>query len=345
MRNIYLYTPLCDQGLSYDAKVIEQICVENNINPIITYRNKRKIIWECNFIPIRRPHKIIKSDDIFFCFERFPKRYLPKILEKTDYSFLMLNYEYYKTEENQYHKLFNKIFCKSKIALNGCKSDGLNNIIYLQWILSDFPILAPSKCKDKIKVLFNGGTGGLQDRRNFESIIYLIKNYHDCDVEFTLKFTSKIRRWTKKILKKNMKFIKSDNRIKLIQENYNREQYQNLLNDNDINLAPSKFEGFGLTLLEALHARVPTITINNSPMNEIVSHNENGLCISAEEVDKIQNQPIYEIDRQEFVKEFSRLVKKPSEIYTMKLNTTLCLEKNRTIFFKTINKVFNSFEK
>ena len=142
-----------------------------------------------------------------------------------------------------------------------------------------------------------------------------------------------------------MKFIKSDNRIKLIQENYNREQYQNLLSDNDINLAPSKFEGFGLTLLEALHARVPTITINNSPMNEIVSHNENGLCISAEEVDKIQNQPIYEIDRQEFVKEFSRLVKKPSEIYTMKLNTTLCLEKNRTIFFKTINKVFNSFEK
>ena len=29
MKNIYLYTPWCEQGLSYDAKVIEEICSNN----------------------------------------------------------------------------------------------------------------------------------------------------------------------------------------------------------------------------------------------------------------------------------------------------------------------------
>ena len=123
MRNIYLYTPWCEQGLSYDARVIEKICLDNNIKPLITYRNKRKIKWECEFISIRKIHKIINSDDIFFCFERFPKKYIKKILTQTNNSYLMLNYEYYLTEENNYHQLFKKVFCKSKIALYGCKKD------------------------------------------------------------------------------------------------------------------------------------------------------------------------------------------------------------------------------
>jgi len=341
MRNIYLYTPWCEQGLSYDARVIEKICLDNNIKPLITYRNKRKIKWECEFISIRKIHKIINSDDIFFCFERFPKKYIKKILTQTNNSYLMLNYEYYLTEENNYHQLFKKVFCKSKIALYGCKKDGLQNLIYLPWILWDFPILKPKKCNKKINVLFNGGTGGLRDRRNFESVIYLIKNYTDDDVVFTLKFTSKIRRWTKKILKKNMNLIKSDSRIILISENYDRKQYQELLNKNDINLAPSKFEGFGLTLLEALHARVPTITIDNSPMNEIIAHRENGICISSNEIDKIQNQPIYEVNKEEFVIEFSKLIKKPNRINEMKKNTGLYIEKKRNHFINTMTEILS----
>ncbi|MBC8300206.1 MAG: glycosyltransferase [Candidatus Cloacimonetes bacterium] len=342
MRNIFLYTPWCEQGLSYDAKVIEKICLNNNITPFITYRNKRKINWDCNFISIRKIHKIISTNDIFFCFERFPKRHLKKILNKINHSYLMINYEYYLSEENSYHKLFTKIFCKSKIAFHGCKNDGLQNLIYLPWILWNFPILQPNKCNKIVNVLFNGGTGGLNDRRNFESIIYLIKNYTGNDVIFTLKFTSKIRRWTKKILKKNMNLIKLDDRIILICENYDRNQYQKLLNENDINLAPSKFEGFGLTLLEALHSRIPTITINNSPMNEIITNGENGICVSANEVGKIQKQPIYEINKKEFIFEFSKLIKNPDRINEMKSNTALYIEKNRGHFINTIIKTFNS---
>ena len=342
MRKAFLYTPWCEQGLSYDAKVIENICLKNKIKHFITYRNKRKIKWDCKFISVRKISKIITHNDIFFCFERFPKWYLKKIINKTNHSYLMINYEYYNPEENNYHKLFKKIFCKSKIAFQGCMEDGLNNSTYLPWILWNFPILQPTKCNKIVNVLFNGGTGGFKDRRNFESIIYLIKNYSQDNVRFTLKFTSKIRRWTKKILQKNIHLINSDDRIILICENYNRKQYQELLNKNDINLAPSKFEGFGLTLLEALYSRIPTITINNSPMNEIIQHNENGLCISATEIDKIRKQPICEINKKEFLIEFSKLILQPNKINKMKVKTSLYIENNKKNFINTITSIFNS---
>ena len=342
MKNIYLYTPWCEQGLSYDAKVIEEICSNNNIRPFITYRTKRKIQWACDFIPLRKIHTLINKDDIFFCFERFPNKYLSRILEKTEHSYLMLNYEYYTSDDNDYHMLFNKIFCKSKIAFEGCKEDGLNNLKYLPWILWNFPIAQPSPLGENIKVIFNGGTGGFQDRRNFASIIDLLKNYSDDDVEFILKFTSDIRRWTKKIINKNLDFIKCDKRTQLICSDLNRSQYQSFLIGNDINLAPSKFEGFGLTLLEALHSRIPTITSDCSPMNEIIHHDVNGLCIAAREVGKIRKQPICEINREKFIQEFSRLVKDRDKLYKMKKNTNLFIQKNRKNLIDYFTKLFKT---
>ena len=70
-RKIFLYTPWCEQGLSYDAKAIEKIALENSLEPIITYQKKRKIIWDCTFIPTNKLIDHIAEDDIFFCFERF----------------------------------------------------------------------------------------------------------------------------------------------------------------------------------------------------------------------------------------------------------------------------------
>ena len=70
-RYIYLYTPWREQGLSYDAKVIENIALECELIPIITYRTKRKIEWDCDYIPIKKVAKKIKPEDIFFSFEVF----------------------------------------------------------------------------------------------------------------------------------------------------------------------------------------------------------------------------------------------------------------------------------
>ena len=73
---------------------------------------------------------------------------------------------------------------------------------------------------------------------------------------------SKIKRWSNRILNKNIKSLKKDSRVEIIIQNYDRNDYKQFIKSFDINLAPSKFEGYGLTLLEAMYARVPTITID-----------------------------------------------------------------------------------
>ena len=92
---IYLYTPWREQGLSYDAKVIEHIALQHGFQSIITYRTKRKIEWNCDYIPIKKVAKEITSKDIFFSFEVLPKNNLHDISLKTQKLFHMVNYEFY----------------------------------------------------------------------------------------------------------------------------------------------------------------------------------------------------------------------------------------------------------
>ena len=196
---IYLYTPWREQGLSYDAKVIEQIALQYGFQSIITYRTKRKIEWNCDYIPIKKVAKKITSKDIFFSFEVLPKNNLHDISLKTQKLFHMVNYEFYDKNLFPLHQLYKQIFCKSLIGYDGCKNDGLNNIVYMPWILYNFPVydFKPFSSNKIIKVLFNGGSGGYRERRNLEAIMELIKNYPGDDISFTIKLTKSIQRWTK----------------------------------------------------------------------------------------------------------------------------------------------------
>ena len=332
MRKIYLYTPWCEQGLSYDAKAIEKIALENKLEPIITFDKKRKIQWDCIFEKINRVPLIINENDYFFCFERIPHKYIQTISNRTKNIYLMINYEYYDKEFYNDYILFKKIFCKSKYAYKKCIEDGLTNAKYMPWILWNFPISNLKENEDIIKVVFNGGTGGYKDRRNLSAVINLFKDYKETNVHLTIKLTNDLRRWTKKILKNNLSFIKSDDRITLIQDTMNRFEYIDFLKQFDLNLCPSKYEGFGLTLLEGLHSRLASITINQSPMNEIVIHNENGLCVENHVIDKIRNQAIFDINREEFYLKFKKLVNNPEKMMEMKKNTKNLIHKNEIYF-------------
>ena len=234
---IYLYTPWRDQGLSYDAKVIENIALNNGYISIITYRTKRKIEWECDFIPINEVADKISSFDIFFSFEVFPDKYLYKISKRTNQLFHMVNYEYYDKVLLPYHQMFKSIFCKSLIGFEGCKNDGLNNAVHMPWILHDFPLYDYTQLSSSniIQVIFNGGTGGYRERRNLKSIIERIDNYPDEDVQFTIKLTTKLQRWTNKVLKQNNKYLLKDKRVKLVQEDFSRSEYIEFLLKNMMN--------------------------------------------------------------------------------------------------------------
>ena len=63
-RKIILYTPWMELGLSYDAKAVYDIAIKNNLEVYISYRTKRKIKWDCNFIPVNKISEFINENDM-----------------------------------------------------------------------------------------------------------------------------------------------------------------------------------------------------------------------------------------------------------------------------------------
>jgi glycosyltransferase involved in cell wall biosynthesis len=72
-----------------------------------------------------------------------------------------------------------------------------------------------------------------------------------------------------------------DSRIHLVIGDMSANDHFALLKSCNVCLAPSRWEGLGLHLFEALENGMPTITTNAPPMNEMVSHDVDGLLIPA----------------------------------------------------------------
>jgi len=69
--------------------------------------------------------------------------------------------------------------------------------------------------------------------------------------------------------------------VSVVYQVHAREELSELLAEADAVLYPSRWEGFGLSMMEALHAGVPVLATDGWPMDEIVEDNVNGLLLKA----------------------------------------------------------------
>lgn len=74
------------------------------------------------------------------------------------------------------------------------------------------------------------------------------------------------------------KLIESDNRIKFISGTFDPFPFSN----GDVYLYPSRLDGIGLTVPEALSSGLAVITTDNAPMNEFVKNDYNGKTVEVE---------------------------------------------------------------
>ncbi len=75
------------------------------------------------------------------------------------------------------------------------------------------------------------------------------------------------------------KAAKKDSRIQLITEDLPAAEHLRLFASADVCLAPSRWEGLGLHLYEAMGLGLPVLTNDNPPMNEVIVDGENGLLV------------------------------------------------------------------
>jgi glycosyltransferase involved in cell wall biosynthesis len=83
--------------------------------------------------------------------------------------------------------------------------------------------------------------------------------------------------------------VKHDRRIDVVIDDLDHDTYMKLFAVADVALAPSRWEGLGLHLYEALSLGVPTISCNIPPINEVIESGVNGLLVECRSIGKRKN--------------------------------------------------------
>src|SRR5690606_5271678 len=158
------------------------------------------------------------------------------------------------------------------------------------WSIPD-PVVREREARDTDDVTFlvNAGMGGWRNRRGGDlaaQAFALAARRHD-GIRLILKSIKPLRG-----------YLSADElaqpRVEQIEGMVSREELAALHARADAVLYPSRWEGFGLSLLESLHAGVPVLATDGWPMNELVEHNHNGLLVPAREVGRVRLAPHWE---------------------------------------------------
>ena len=139
--------------------------------------------------------------------------------------------------------------------------------------------------------------GSNHQRKNIETVLKVVKQLADRDIS--------IRLWKigEQFTNEQQQFIEDNNLAEHITflGKPNHEELVLLYNAADILLAPSLYEGFGLTILEAMGCGTPTITSNVSSLPEVAGNaavlvEPMDVDAIVEAVKQINNEPNYRQD-------------------------------------------------
>lgn len=122
----------------------------------------------------------------------------------------------------------------------------------------------------------------------------------------------------------------SMNYLKEIVKDYGVENYINFLGaksqeyifnhlcDYDLFVQPSRFEGFGLTVAEAMAAKLPVLVSDNQGPAEIVGHGEYGYIFESENIEDCANKIEIFIKKENDLSMIEKAYKRVNEIYNIK---------------------------
>ncbi|MEP9409900.1 MAG: tetratricopeptide repeat protein [Candidatus Brocadia sp.] len=162
-------------------------------------------------------------------------------------------------------RLYDKIICPTKACYEKFKTMGMNNIEYIRWGI-DLNLFKPIErpVNNRIKFFHPAGWGGLHARRGTQFVIDAFQKLNAPNSELLIHT-------------QNGSGTQENNNIKIISGTVPRKKIIRMYQNADVAVLPSKWEGLGLTFLEAIGCGLPIITVDAPPMNEFVVDGETGL--------------------------------------------------------------------
>jgi glycosyltransferase involved in cell wall biosynthesis/SAM-dependent methyltransferase len=165
------------------------------------------------------------------------------------------------------------VVAKSERALSRMQEAGIEAFL-VPWSIPDL-IVQDRQIGRGRRFLLNAGMGGWANRRGADLALaaFQLAREKMPDLELTVKSNADLNLLDAR--------RSSADGVHLICKHISRAEIKSLYSTHDVVLYPSRFEGFGLSLLEALHAGAPVIATDGWPMNELVEHEHNGLLVAA----------------------------------------------------------------
>lgn len=164
------------------------------------------------------------------------------------------------------------------------------------------------KFHEPIKIL---SVGRLEEQKNQQNLIYAIKKMDNIDIELEIIGEGSL----KEKLERQIKELNIESKVKLLGSKSDVYKY---LNEADIFILPSKWEGMPITLIEAMGTGLPIIASNVGGIQDMIIDNISGIICSPE-IDSI----ITAIDRlislsPEKIKMLGKNGKKESEKFSVR---------------------------
>jgi glycosyltransferase involved in cell wall biosynthesis len=145
--------------------------------------------------------------------------------------------------------------------------------------------------RDEGVVTFFYPGGFMTKRKPFEAVLEAFLATDDPRLRLVIK--AQVERKSKRV----RRTIGDDERIEQITEDLPTAEHLSRFAGSDVCLAPSRWEGLGLHLFEAIAFGLPIVTNDNPPMNEVVTDGENGILVEGIETEPAKSGiPAYDPD-------------------------------------------------
>jgi 1,2-diacylglycerol 3-alpha-glucosyltransferase len=177
-----------------------------------------------------------------------------------------------------------------------------------------------------VRFFFPGGF--MSKRKPFEAVLEAFSRVPD--ERLRLVFKSQVDRRMKRV----KRLIRRDRRVEIVSDDLPAERYMRLFAAADVCLAPSRWEGLGLHLYEAIAFGMPIISNDNPPMNEVVRDGVNGILVRGIEQGTTRSGlPSHEPDVEELARAIARLAdaETRSRLGEGARETRKALDWNRTV--------------
>lgn len=178
--------------------------------------------------------------------------------------------DYYKDDWKNDLCIYDAIFCSTKRTFNLIKN--MANAYYVGWGI-DTDLFKPMEVETKYTFFHNAGWFGINFRKMTPAVIYAF-NEISKDNDYTLLIHAQLG--AEFLPPEIASIILNNKRITFHVETI---PAPGLYHKGNIYVYPSKLDGLGLTLIEALSCGLPAITTDEPPMNEFVKDHYNGLLV------------------------------------------------------------------